>query len=344
MTLIALDDWRNAAPHECEPLYAAERRRWLAGLAWDTSIVWRLTEAGRSSGALPGLVARDERGTIVGWTYFALQFGLLRIGALQATRADVVRLLLDAVLDAPEASTAKRYQAFLFPEGSALESALQRRRFETVGQRYLERPLSAGLRCPLRPRRWESADETGIVRLLPRAYAGERSVSAFAPEGRREEWSRYVADVVRHDACGAFAAPASFVMEAASAPPGNGRVMPEAVILTTWLSEDTVHVAQLAVDPPARRRGLAAALLAAAASAAADRGAIRQTLVVADHNDAARGLYASCGFVERARLLFASRDRITRPRRARPSHEAAAGSPELCESVLAGPLVSRDDR
>jgi [ribosomal protein S18]-alanine N-acetyltransferase len=52
----------------------------------------------------------------------------------------------------------------------------------------------------------------------------------------------------------------------------------------------------LAVHPDTRRRGIARGLIAAFEQAAQDRGARDAYLEVAETNDAARALYAACGY------------------------------------------------
>jgi ribosomal-protein-alanine N-acetyltransferase len=60
---------------------------------------------------------------------------------------------------------------------------------------------------------------------------------------------------------------------------------------------DEMHVMNLAVRPGARRRGLGRFLLEAALTRAGRAGARRALLEVRAGNDAARALYAGCGFV-----------------------------------------------
>ncbi len=59
---------------------------------------------------------------------------------------------------------------------------------------------------------------------------------------------------------------------------------------------DEAELMTLAVDPPARRRGLGRTLLAEFEAAAAARGASRGLLEVAAPNAVARALYASAGW------------------------------------------------
>ena len=63
-----------------------------------------------------------------------------------------------------------------------------------------------------------------------------------------------------------------------------------------WIIFDELHVNNLAVDPPWRRRGVASALLTFVLDAATAEGAIRATLEVRRSNEPARRLYERFGF------------------------------------------------
>ena len=63
-----------------------------------------------------------------------------------------------------------------------------------------------------------------------------------------------------------------------------------------WRVVDELHINNLAVAPPHRRRGIATALLTHVLGVGARMGARRATLEVRRSNDAARELYAQLGF------------------------------------------------
>jgi ribosomal protein S18 acetylase RimI-like enzyme len=99
--------------------------------------------------------------------------------------------------------------------------------------------------------------------------------------------------------CGRFVPGLSFV-----APVSNGRELDGAVVVTD-LAPGTSHVAQLAVDPKARGRGLGRRLLDSAMSAAASAGYARMTVLVAASNHAALALYERSGFQHRSSFIVA---------------------------------------
>jgi [ribosomal protein S18]-alanine N-acetyltransferase len=67
-----------------------------------------------------------------------------------------------------------------------------------------------------------------------------------------------------------------------------------------WILADELHINTVAVAAALRRRGLARALMEGVLADAARAGAERATLEVRRSNDAARQLYRSLGFEERA--------------------------------------------
>ena len=68
--------------------------------------------------------------------------------------------------------------------------------------------------------------------------------------------------------------------------------------VVAWFVADEGEIANLAVDPEQRRRGIGTALLDAALTEAGRRGAAAVYLEVRESNAAARRVYASRGFVE----------------------------------------------
>lgn len=298
-----LDDWRNLPAGAMTPVYEAERDRWSHGLQWDLAPTVQVLEQARAAGTLPGLVVRGPGQSVVGWTYFLVQDGVLQVGALQARTADGVRLLLDAIFKAPEASLASELLLFVYPDSPAVESALQRRRFDVSRYWYLRRLLDRSCVRPMSPdlRTWRSTDGPDVVRLLSRAYADVPSARCFAPHGRLDEWASYLGQLTRGMAVGRFLEDASLI-----APGSLGHRIAGAAVVSA-LAPTTLHLAQLAVDPLARRQGIAQSLLDGMLSWGVAHRYQVATLLVSETNPAARALYDTRGFLPTGFFLHATR-------------------------------------
>lgn len=307
---MTFEDWRDAGAGELVPLFEAECSRWGRGLAWDLSASIQVLEQARVAGRLPGVLARDRHGAIVGWTYFIVHDGILQIGGMVAESASIVRQLLDRVLEAPEATRARALSAFLYPVSDSLRIALERRRFTVQRHPYLQRPLGEVVAPALpddvvaRPlRQVEPAD---VVRLFARAYAGSDEARCFAPDGRLEQWAQYLGQLLATPGCGTYFEKGSFALVQGAEHRLSG------AIITTAVSKQTAHIAQVVIDPTAQRLGLAQALIALASSECARRGMAEMTLIVAEANTRARALYERLGFCERGAFLYAHRPALTR--------------------------------
>ncbi|MGI8671494.1 MAG: GNAT family N-acetyltransferase [Luteitalea sp.] len=298
-----LDDWRNLPSTAMTPVYEAERLRWAHSLQWDLAPTLRTLERARANGTLPGLVVRGPGQSVVGWSYFLVQHGVLQVGALHARTADGVRLLLDAIFKTPEASLAHEALLFVYPDSPACESALQRRRFAVTRYWYMRRMIDRSCVAATDPRLQPMRDLDGpdVVRLLSRAYAGVPAARCFAPHGRIDEWAQYLSQLTHGTALGRLVAEASLVA------PGDqpGRLHGAAVV--TDLSASTLHLAQLAVDPGARRGGLGARMLDAMLAFGLTRQRSVATLLVSEDNLPARALYDARGFVPTGYFLHAER-------------------------------------
>jgi ribosomal protein S18 acetylase RimI-like enzyme len=300
---VRLDDWRNLPADAMRPVYETERVRWANGLQWDLGPSLQILEHARAEGTLPGLVVRGPGQSIVGWTYFLVQHGVLQVGALHSRTADGVRLLLDAIFKTPEASLAHEVLLFVFPDSPACESALQRRRFSVTRYWYLRRALERSCVVPIAPGLRAIADGDGpdLVRLFSRAYSGVAGARCFAPHGRLEEWAQYLGQLTRGAALGQFLPEASMVAPGAAA----GQVLGASVV--TGLSQRTIHLAQLVVDPDARRQRLASRMLDTMLSWGVSHDRAVATLLVSEDNAHARALYDARGFVQTGYFLHAER-------------------------------------
>jgi ribosomal protein S18 acetylase RimI-like enzyme len=325
MSARASEDWRLASAEVVGGLLEAERQRWISTLHWDAQPAFDVLERSRQSGQAAGLLAYDADGRPSGFTHYFLHNRRLQIGGLVADSGEVTRQLLDDVLRTPEAELAGEVLCFAFPASTALEGALTRRRFDVTRYSYLQRALapatvaapSAAPAIASQLRTWTEDDAVDTVRLFARSYAGSEAAKAFAPRGTLEEWAQYVAQIIKTPGCGRFLPAASVSVQH----PADDRL--RGLVLTTTLQRDTAHIAQLAVDPTYRRRGLARALVEDASRRAGAAGCWRVTLLVADDNTAARDLYASLGFEPVAHFLHATRQAPNRLRGQRGARSLA---------------------
>ena len=303
-------DWRVLTEQEAGDAHEAEAARWLSRLHWDTRQSVVRIEAARRAGALAGLVARDEPGAVRGWTFYLVHEGVLQIGAFVADSADATATLLDAVTRTPEAAAASAVMLFVFSDAPGLAAQLADRGFAIERYRYLEAGLTAEHGHPSRPfmpASWRAAERNAVAALFERAYTRNETARPFARGGTSREWREYVTQLVTTRACGEFLADASFM-----APSAPGADVAGATLVTR-LSVDTAHVAQVAVAPEARRRGLARQLLSSSLDAARRHACVRATLLVSEGNAAAGRLYGTMGFKEVAVFLSAARNARCRP-------------------------------
>jgi ribosomal protein S18 acetylase RimI-like enzyme len=161
---------------------------------------------------------------------------------------------------------------------------------------------SGGFR--LQAEEWHADDLDAIASLLETSYT-EAAGRHFAPDGN---WEKYVIGLVEQAGCGVFDPALTRVGRGA-----DGAL--QAFIAVTRVSPTTAHIAQVAVHPSQRGRGVARGLVEGALRDAARAGHTDVTLIVAESNAAARGLYASLGFAPRATFIAARAESLAVCRR-----------------------------
>lgn len=287
-------DWRDADPADTQWLYAREQEYWVRELAWDASTAWREIEQARVTWGLPGRIVIDEHKTIRGWCYCMPDGDTFHLGGIVADDARVTASLVDASLSlATAGARPARISSFVPTRAEALEPTLVARGFACEPYHYLARPVSPGEVNPQDATGWHEDLLIPAAVLLQSAYGeGGRH---FAPRGLQVEWEHYVRGLVERPGCGVLEPAITRVVLA-------GHVM-QALVLATRIAPGTVHLAQVAVHPSRRRQGLARRMVEQACRLAASRGARLVTLLVGDSNAAARALYESMGFTERARFV-----------------------------------------
>jgi ribosomal protein S18 acetylase RimI-like enzyme len=298
-----LRDWRDADPGLLRSCYDTEQRSWHADLGWDTTWTWSTIETARVTWGLPGLLALDNEGRAQGWTFYMEEGRTRHIGGLVAASPDVTAALLDAV-----SGHASALACFVRDRAAGLTDALAVRGFDLERFLYLSRPLtpadhsyvgSGFSRTTTRTSPWVESDLPAATALLHAAYSDEAG-RYFAPGGTFDAWFKYVRGLVEQGGCGTLDLSATRCV--------RGELDLEALALITAIAPRTAHLAQLAVRPDCRGRGLASMLVQEVIGAAACAGKTALTLLVGERNSGARRLYASMGFVERGAFVAARRD------------------------------------
>jgi ribosomal protein S18 acetylase RimI-like enzyme len=310
---IRIENWQGVSAGQLAAAYVTECRRWEAAIGWDFAPSCRIVEEGRRDGRVPGLVARDGDGRMAGWCFYVLHDGLLQIGGLVGDRPEVLGSLIRATLATSHATAARGVTCFLFPASANLGRTLERHQFVVAPHAFLARdwPIGTEGAAPesgrsiggLCWRALEGTDVETIAALMALAFAGQDDARCYAPDGRLDQWTHYLRQLLRTPACGRYLPAASFALEA---PDGSA----VAAVIVTAIGSGMAHVAQIVVHPHYRGRGLARRLIEAGAGAAARAGLPEVSLLVARSNDGARRLYDQLGFVERAEFLNGRRGAV----------------------------------
>ncbi|GMV23082.1 MAG: hypothetical protein AMXMBFR57_30310 [Acidimicrobiia bacterium] len=285
---LAVEPWAGVPGPVMRPLLHAECTRWAVDLGWDLARDWAAVEPARRSGLLPGWVAHTPDGHIAGWAFAADGLDRRQLGALVADDGEVaVRLLRGGVLAGIEA-----LGGFIRTTPTVNAGVFQSVSHSVQPYHYLVRQLGYGEpfgTAELSSETWQDADAESVADLFRQAYAADRSLRPFARVGTHEDWCDYVDALTRRPGCGVFSPESSVVVR-------EGHTL-LGVALVTSVGPTTAHLAQIAVTPAARTRGLGGALLAEAMRRASRHlRASRLSLLVSDANQSACRLYTRAGF------------------------------------------------
>jgi ribosomal protein S18 acetylase RimI-like enzyme len=294
-------DWRDADPADTRWLYAREQDFWVRELAWDASSAWRDIEQARTTWGLPGRIVFDHARTPRGWSYYMPDGETLHVGGIAAETPEATAALLDACLDmAAVPPRPVRVSCFVPDRAEGFEPALVARGFACERYHYLSRPLPFGNGPTGGPDAdtWREADLLLSTKLLQAAYGADGR--HFAPRGTAAEWEHYVRGLVERPGCGVLEPAITRVLR-----DGSDMI---ALVLATRVAPGTLHLAQVAVHPSHRRKGLARRLVEEACSRAGLRGARQATLLVGETNTAARALYAAMGFEPKSTFIAATKE------------------------------------
>ena len=282
-----LVDWRQLSVATATALLEQEGRWWHHRLGWSLTAAFADVERAREVGRLPGVVVTTDDDRPAAWAFFSAEGSVVQIGAMASATAEAGRLLVRTMVQASEDVQASAVAALVRPGVPGVTDELAALGFELETYRYLEAPTSAFREFSPELRLCIAADLKQLPGLFERAYGDSTELRPFAPNGTAAEWEAYVRQLVRTQGCGEFQIRASVV---AGSAPLDGAAM------VTALSASTAHLAQVAVDPAVRKRGLGKRLVVAAASSARARGLSRITLFVAAANTRAMELYDGLGF------------------------------------------------
>jgi ribosomal protein S18 acetylase RimI-like enzyme len=289
-------DWRDAGSAVLAPLYEYGRRRWMTTLGWDTATTIAELEQARTTWGLPGLLAVDDLGQPRGWSFFLPCDNVIHVGGLTADTARATDALVDALVQVSDEARVDAVSCFMLEEAPGVSDVLARRGFETEPFLYLSRDVAAAPEALVHTRgsEWRDDDIAGAAELLRTVY-GADAARHFAPGHTSAAWTQYVRGLVERTGVGRFNPRATRILR------GSSGI--DALVMVTAVSDQTAHLAQVAVHPSRRREGLAKQLVHEASAIAATEGYTRITLLAAASNAAARQLYADLGFVEGPRFV-----------------------------------------
>jgi ribosomal protein S18 acetylase RimI-like enzyme len=291
---VNVSDWRALSPAVTADLYEQERILWNQRLRWDTTSNWTTIETARVTWGLPGFVCHDAAGRIRGWTFYLVRDGAMDVGTFVSHDEAATASLVDALMT--QARTHGGLHGFIYAQAPGLCRVLEGRGVATKPFLYLVRHLDDLTRSPADSDAPPSNDfssgpplcQDAAARLLQCAYGDSGTI--FARSNQLSEWREYVANLIEQTACGVFS-------------PSLSRAIAEradyrALAIVTALSETTAHLAQIAVDPSLRRRGIARAVLRDVLVHAHRERFTAVSLLVAADNEGARALYRSLDFSE----------------------------------------------
>lgn len=287
---LRLIDWRTLSPERAAPLFAAETDRWTRDLEWSTAASWTEVERRRQDGTMAGSAVVDERGTVLGWSWYVVRDRVLRVGSFVAPTDPVALRLLDGLMNDASALEIDAITLFAFGEAPGLTPALRTHGLSVDRYWYLGRDLER--QPPLRIpdiRRWRNDDLPATISLLERAYGGRDAARPFVPRGLTDDWASYATDLTSGAGCGPLVHDACVCV-----PAGPNRLA--GVALVSRISDTIAHLVQLAVEPQQRGRHIGRYMLDLVCASANQAGLSRMTLFVGGRNSVARSLYESSRF------------------------------------------------
>ena len=298
-------DLRHFNAAQLRPLLREEAARWETRLRWDYSGSIELLLEYLDGRVLPGYVAMYG-GRVTGYTFGVMEGAKAVIGdayafgETESTSNPICETLLHHLIEMLQATPGIdriESQLLMFPVG-ALAGPFLSRGFRSYPRLFMIGDVTGAvdvdeavqLPAGLRLEAWKPEFYDAAAELIHRSYVGHMD-SGINDQYRSVHGSlRFLHNIIRFPGCGAFDAGNSWVLR------DERTRLPQAMLLSSRVSEDVGHVTQLCVMPALRGLGLGRILLQQAARVLAKRGGTALSLTVTEANDVARRLYDELGF------------------------------------------------
>jgi ribosomal protein S18 acetylase RimI-like enzyme len=297
--------------HLLEPLLREETRAYRTRYRWDFTGTAELVRKLVEKRALGGM-ALVEDGAVAGYAYYVVEDRKAQVGDVYVMAAHAgaanERLLMATTLEALRPyKNVKRVEA----QPMQLRYAFQHPHAQLYERVFLELDLQRAewggeftMPAEYRIEPWSARVEADVADVLFQAYRGHTDAEIndqFRSPYRARD---YVANMVTYPICGVHYSTGSYVVQSLETGRYAGFV---SVCLSAFPGDGgeqrVGHVAQIAVAPEHRGKGLGRQLMRAALAGLADAGCGHATLTVTESNRPALGLYRSLGFEERERLF-----------------------------------------
>jgi ribosomal protein S18 acetylase RimI-like enzyme len=291
---------------QIEALLEEEIERYREWYRWDFSGTARLVRQLVSTHSLSG-VALLVNGRTVGYSYIVVEEAKALIGDAYVMEEwaspETERLLMTSTLEA-----VRRYGQVrrLESQPMMLRYVYSHPRADRYERQFLEADLKR-VRWPeefrgpaeYRIEAWNWRMEEEVAQLMHRAYRGHMDAEINDQYRAAARARVYLSNMIRYPACGGFSGESSLLVTDKR----DGRLVGALLASVAEGVEGKVgHVAQLCVDPGARRGGLGRLLMLGALAKFCELGCDYSTLTVTSANAGALRLYESLGYRERSRL------------------------------------------
>lgn len=297
-------DLRHLGPSQLEPVLEEEITEWNDQLHWDFTSSAALVRKFTATRSLAGFALLDQ-GEAAGYGYTVLEERKGLIGDIfvrarwrgRDSETRLFRALFESLTSSPGVGRIES-QLMLIEHDAA--RALQRDRFIRLFERLL---LLLDDETPLQPRAssglpryyledWADHHREAAAAVISLAYGDHIDARINDQYQTLAGARRFLYNIVEYPGCGTFHRPASFVAWDRAAGSIAG------IVLSSFVSADVAHIAQICVTQHARNTGLGSELLHRSIARLRQAGARKITLTVTAANTEALRLYERVGFRE----------------------------------------------